>query len=65
MKFIDFDGSGGIDSRDIATSVSVENAARSEESERDAPLKRAESNAGCATMAAHMALPILILLMAL
>ena len=66
MRFIDYNGTGGLDHQDIATSISVESAAHGEGSERETPPKGAESNAGCATtMATLMVLPMLVLLIAL
>lgn len=65
MRFIDYDGNSGLDPRDIATSIAVESAERGEGADSEARLKGSEANAGCATMAAFMALPMLIILLAL
>ena len=65
MRFLDYDGSGGLDPQDIAASIAVEESARSDEKSDAATRKSLESNAGCATMAAIIALPILIMLLAL
>ncbi len=65
MRFIDYNGSGRLDPQDIATSVAMEEARREEDPSpkpEGAPLA---SNTGCATMAAFMAFPILIILLAL
>ena len=66
MRFIDYNGSGNLDPRDIATGVAVEEPARNEEPDR-ADCGRTpgqlESNSGCATMTALMALPFLIVLL--
>ncbi|MBQ3301634.1 MAG: hypothetical protein IJH04_05780 [Eggerthellaceae bacterium] len=64
MRFLDYNGSGGLDSQDIATSIAVESA-RDDEEDDAAARKALESNAGCATMAAFMALTILIITQAL
>ena len=64
MGFLDYNGSGGLDSQDIATSIAVESA-RDDEEDDAATRKALESNAGCATMAAFMALTILIITLAL
>ena len=63
MKFLDYNGNGGLDPQDIVTSVVIEETAPKAE-EADSP-QRLENNAGCATMAAFIALPILIILLAL
>ena len=65
MRFIDYNGSGGLDPQDIATSIAVENAERDEGADRETQPKGSKANAGCATMAALMALPLLIILLAL
>ena len=59
MRFVDWNGSGGLDLQDIATSVAVEEAARKAD-ESGIP-KSHENNAGCATMAAFIALPVLLM----
>lgn len=64
MRFLDYNGSGGLDSQDIATSIAVESA-RDDEEDDAATHKALESNAGCATMAAFIALTILIIALAL
>ena len=64
MRFLDYNGSGGLDSQDIATSIAVESA-RDDEEDDAAARKALESNAGCATMATFMALTILIITQAL
>lgn len=64
MRFLDYNGSGGLDSQDIATSV-VEEAAREEKADAAHSPNPLESNAGCATTLAFMALPILAMLLAL
>lgn len=63
MRFLDYNGSGGLDPQDIATSMAVEEAAGKDEG-ADSP-KPLENNAGCATMAAFIALPLLLALIAL
>ncbi|MBR0406253.1 MAG: hypothetical protein IJI68_13790 [Eggerthellaceae bacterium] len=63
MRFLDYNGSNGLDPQDIATSVAAEETARKSE-EADSS-KHLGSNAGCATMAAIIALPILIVSLAL
>ena len=65
MRFIDYNGSGGLDPQDIATSVAVDEAAREGEKDKSHDTKPLENNAGCATMAAFIALPFLIILIAL
>ena len=65
MRFIDYNGSGGLDPRDIATSIAVEEATREDELAEKSTPQQLSSNAGCATMAAFMALPILVILFAL
>ena len=65
MRFLDYNGSGGLDPRDIATSVAVEETTGEEKADNTRPPNPLESNAGCATMAAFMALPILAILIAL
>ena len=65
MRFIDYNGSGGIDPQDIATSVAVETATSEEDPDRKAgpkDPKAAESGVGCATLVACIALlPLLAL----
>ena len=58
MRFIDWNGNGGIDSQDIATNVIVEESRRDDEHRENAsqPLS---SNAGCATMVALAAIMII------
>lgn len=63
MRFIDWNGDGGLDPQDIATSVVVEETTR--KAENNDTSKQLETNAGCATMAAFIALPLLIILIAL
>ena len=65
MRFIDYNGSGGLDSQDIATSVAVEEATRDDELAEKSTPQQLSNNAGCATIAAFMALPILAILLAL
>ena len=53
MRFIDYNGSGGLDPQDIATSVAVEEATREDAAdEKETPAQHLSQNAGCATMAA-------------
>lgn len=65
MRFVDYNGTGRLDPQDIATSVAVEEARREENSSPKPEGTPLASNAGCATMAAFMAFPILIILLAL
>ena len=65
MRFLDYNGSGGLDPQDIVTSVAIEEATRKDNEPRMQPPKKLENNAGCATMAAFIALPLLIILFAL
>ena len=65
MRFIDYNGTGGLDSQDLITSVAVEEAALEDAPEERASPERLSSNAGCATMAALIALPILAIIVAL
>lgn len=65
MRFIDYNGSGGIDPQDIATSVAVETATLDEESDQRPGLNAAESGAGCATAIACIALSLLFVIVAL
>ena len=65
MRFIDYNGSGGLDQQDIATSIVVEEAAREEDQLTDSASKRLEANTGCATLAAFIALSVLALIAAL
>ncbi len=65
MRFIDYNGSGGLDPQDIATSIAVEETARYDEPAEKSTPRQLSNNAGCATMAAFMALPILAILLAL
>ena len=65
MRFIDYNGSGGLDAQDLTPSIAVENAADSERPEHEAQQKGPETNVGCATIAAIVAIPILIILLAL
>ena len=65
MRFIDFNGTGGLDSQDIATSVVVDKTAGNSEHEADTGQKPLVGNAGCSTIAALIAIPILILISAL
>lgn len=50
MRFIDFNGSGGIDPQDIATSVAVEEAAEHRDDSDEAG--GLQANPGCAAMTA-------------
>ena len=52
MRFIDYDGSGGLDSRDIATSVAVDEATHEDRPRDEGEEAPVEARAGCATMAA-------------
>ena len=63
MKFIDWNGDGGLDPQDIATSVVVEESTR--KAENNDTSKQLKTNAGCATLVAFITLPILILIIAL
>lgn len=65
MRFIDYNGSGGLDPQDIATSIAVEEATREDEPAEKSTPRQLSSNVGCATMAAFMTLPILAILFAL
>lgn len=89
MRFLDYNGNGGLDPQDIATSVAVgearreeaatsvavegarheemgrEGAKREEEAENAQSARPLSENAGCATMAAFMALPIIAILLVL
>jgi len=65
MRFIDYDGGGRLDPHDIATSIAVEEAMREDGKDAKLELKPVAENAGCATVAAFMALPILAILLAL
>ena len=65
MRFLDYDGSGNLDPQDIAASIALEESARSDEMSVAATRKSLKSNAGCAAMAAVIALPILIVSLAL
>lgn len=65
MRFIDYNGSGGLDHQDIATSIAVEEATREDEPAEKSTPRQLSSNVGCATTAAFMALPILAILFAL
>lgn len=77
MRFIDYNGSGGLDPKDIATSVAVETAKPPKEvdcktdpkppkeADRKADPKPLKASAGCATMVALMLVPALLLLIAL
>ena len=65
MRFLDHNGSGGLDPQDIATSIVVEKTTR-EDGPDDSPARKPlETNAGCATMASFIILPILARLIAL
>lgn len=63
MRYIDWNGDGGLDPQDIATSVVVEETTR--ETENDDASKQLETSAGCATLAAFIAIPLLIILITL
>ena len=67
MRFIDYNGSGGLDPQDIAVSVVVDEQNRDDGGEDGSAGKRKplEANSGCATMIALVALPALIILSAL
>lgn len=66
MRFLDYNGNGGLDSQDIATSVVVEEAARVDEKDSDySKPRQLDSNAGCATMAAFIVLSLLVAFIAL
>ena len=65
MRFIDYNGSGRLDPQDIATSLAVDEARREKDPSPKPEGTPLASNAGCATMAAFMAFPILIILLAL
>ena len=65
MRFIDYNGSGGLDPQDIATSVAVEETTGEEKADGTRSPNPLESNAGCATMAAFIVIPILSILFAL
>ena len=64
MRFIDYNGTGGLDAQDLSTSVVVEKAVSDNEHEADTGQKLLASNAGCSTIAALIAIPILILVSA-
>lgn len=49
MRFLDYNGNGGLDLQDIATSVVVEEATRVDEQDFDSKPKQLDSNAGCVT----------------
>ena len=56
MRFVDWNGSGGIDPQDIATSTAIDKATAKED-KPDAPEPRdLGASAGCAAMAALGAL---------
>ena len=65
MRFLDYNGNGGLDPQDIATSIVVEEATREEDLYDRPKGKPLEANAGCATMAAFIILPLLVILIAL
>ena len=65
MRFIDYNGSGGLDSQDIATSVAVDKATQDDPPAEELSPQELSGNAGCATAAILMALPVLAILLAL
>lgn len=65
MRFIDYNGTGGIDPQDIATSVAIETATLDDEPDQKPGPNAAESGAGCATAIACIALPLLFVIVAL
>ena len=65
MRPIDYNGSGGLDLQDLATSVAVEEATRDDEPAKNNEPQQLTNNAGCATMVTLAALPILAILLAL
>lgn len=64
MRFLDWNGTGGIDAQDIATSVALDerDSGGEEEAKREKPI---EANSGCATMLAVMAIVVLAILLVL
>lgn len=65
MRFLDYNGSGGLDPQDVTTSVVVEKATREDGLDGSPVGKPLEANAGCSTMAPFIVLPILAILIAL
>lgn len=65
MRFLDYNGTGGLDPQDITTSVATGNATEEESSRDDERSDGLQTNAGCATLAALMFAPALMLLLAL
>jgi len=61
----DINGSGGLDPRDVTTGIAVKKAAREDGLDGSPTGKPLEANAGCATMAPFIVLPILAILIAL
>lgn len=64
MRFLDYNGSGGLDQRDIATSAAVEKTTHKETGDDARAPGPPEANAGCATTATFMALAIMTILLA-
>jgi len=65
MRFLDYNGTGGLDAQDLATSVIVEEAAREEEPTGKPTAQPLSGNAGCATMISGAVVIALIILLAL
>ena len=64
MRFFDYNGSGKLEPQDLTTSVVVDETGREKRSDYVHSPNPLESNAGCATMAAFIAIPILLILLA-
>jgi hypothetical protein len=65
MRFLDYNGNGGLDPQDITTSEIVNEATHDEKADGGQMPKNLESNAGYATTAVFIALSALIMLLAL
>ena len=65
MRFIDYNDTGELDTQDIATSIVVEKAADNSVHEAGTDQNYPDNNVGCSTIAALVALPLLILISAL
>ncbi|MBR0404093.1 MAG: hypothetical protein IJI68_02655 [Eggerthellaceae bacterium] len=65
MRFLDYNGSGGLDPQDVTTGIVVEKATCEDGLDGSPAGKPPEANAGCATMTSFIVLPILAILIAL